>query len=139
MLPKPPSRTTAPSRMSAMACAIDCTILLIIGANCLTARPRESGDPQSFIATPQYRWIPACAGKREQVSPHYACARFFGEGRHDLAGETAQAVVCRAGAAIEQHVTDAELSQVFHLASDFVGRAVERALLACFTRIGECH
>src|SRR5262249_53734990 len=101
--------------------------------------PRKRGPTKLYCDTSISLDSRLRGNEREQVSPHYPCARFFGEGRHDLAGETAQAVVCRAGAAIEQHVTDAELSHAFHLASHFVGRAVERALLAGFTRIRECH
>src|SRR5947207_11646632 len=108
MLPKPPSSTTAPSRIPAMACAIDCTILLIM----TTTSPlvlAKAGTQNIFLTCFIYSWIPACAGMSgTNFLPHHARSRRAGKSRHHLAGETAQAVLAGASAAVEQYVANAE-------------------------------
>src|ERR1700722_337896 len=100
MLPKPPTRTTAPSRMSAMASAMVCTILLIIsGASArrltlIAPSPLWGGGggggagsrPAPGAPTPPPPPPPGDAlqggGKKLSDAAH---RRGFGEVRHQLA------------------------------------------------------
>src|SRR3984957_2393535 len=109
MLPKPPTRTTAPSRTPAMASAMVCTILLIIGL--------RSQSPGA-----------AHLGAVGEVRHHLA-----GEAAQAVAGVTDQA------AAVEQYILDAELAQIIQLHRDLVGIAIERALFARLAGVGIGH
>src|SRR5580704_4535250 len=127
MLPKPPTRTTAPSRMPAMASAMVCTILLIIGVAVIRRSTQTAPSPL---------W-----GGRGNKLPNAAHRRGFGEVRHHLTAEAAQAFVgvTDQAAAVEQDIFNAELAQIGELHRDLVGIAIERALFAGLAGIGIGH
>src|SRR5581483_11828695 len=136
--PKPPISTTEPSRMSAIASAMLCTILLIMVECCARSSPRQRG-PSPIVRASAF-WIPAFAGMSGMnVLAHHPHLRTVGERRHHLAGEARQAVAGKTAAGIEQHVFGAEPAQPFQLCGDLVRRAVERAFLARFAGVGIRH
>src|SRR5262249_13815571 len=117
ILPKPPSNTTAPSPMSAMAWVMLCTILLIIDC----AFPGRSAacdftPPRARAALPRKR--ASLRGQNRASCP--------APGR-------------RRPAAVGQEVADAEPLQLFQFTRDFIRRAVERALFARLAGVGERH